>query len=194
MAGITTVDTIVDRVVALLRAYLNDEVDLLDTRNNAIGDNTDNSFATPTLASADIVPFVDTVHGKPIRVVVRDAGSVRYRDMQMTGGGLATGTAPHASIPRLDRGIRFAVDVVSAATGNTGGHYGAVRACHRVADAVSVILARFPDLSIPSTSKASLVSDCDLIDDSKAQEIEGDEWQRWVRTLVFEARTIESRA
>lgn len=192
MAGFTTVDTVVARVKALQAQYLATETALIDTRNNAIGDDANNSFTTPTLASGDFQAYVDQSHSA-VTLTVRDAGSVRNREFQATVGGLATGTSPDATLPRLDRSFRIEIVVRASAKDSTGGAFGARRICNRVADAAHVIMMRYPDLSIPATSKAALVSDCDLVSDNLSPEFKGDEMTEWCRVLAYDVRLIESR-
>lgn len=192
MAGFTTIDTVIARVKALIAQYLATETALIDTRNNAVGDDANNSFTTPTLAAGDFQLYVDQSHA-PVTLTVQDGGSVSNRQYQMTVGGLTAGTAPDATLPRLDRAFRVEIVVRASAKDSTGGPFGARRICNRVADAAHVIMMRYPDLSIPATSKTGIVSDCDLVSDSLAPEFKGDEMTHWSRVLAYDVRLIESR-
>jgi hypothetical protein len=204
MAGITSEDTIVDRVVAVLRQYLAANITINDTRNNAVaGAGSDNHFTTPSIASTDIQAYLDTKKGSAIRVIVTAEGSASNINEGMQFGYAAQdgSTEPTATEPRIDRQVRFGVSVrVKSAggsqttAGGTSAHH-ARRVCNRVADAVTVTLYRYPFLNIPATSTAGIVNGgLGIVSDSRATEVGEDSVHYYQRDQVYEATTRESRS
>lgn len=192
MAGITTVDTIVDRVKTLLEQYLNSEVDLVDTRNNGVAvDGSANDFTTPEVNDDDIQTYVDRRSASPVRLLVEDRGSTRDREFQ-----LRANEGDDSTLPRFDRTHAIAVTVMVASNRGDWTADGARRRCNRIAEAVAVIMGRYPALSVPGASPAlaTLVADTYLSDDGRATEAQVDDSQFYARTLVYDVRTIEARA
>lgn len=203
MAGITTPDSVLERVQALLREYLNAEVDLIDTRNNTVaGVGSVNNFDTPNIPDACVQLYVDRLSAQPVRIVVADGGNWSDNEFQLMGHEAMTGsTEPSSNTPRLDRTMRFVVGVRAAADGGvetTDGETSADharRVCNRIAEAVRVIIARYPTLSIPATSTASLVpGGVQCSGDTRAADVDDDSTHYYSREITYEARLIESRA
>lgn len=207
MAGITTPDTIVDRVAAVIRQYVNAEVDLVDTANNTIAVSGDNHFTTPSLSSTDVVSYSDRgIEGRPIRIVVTDLGEWSdSSQFQLTGedaGEQLSGAAePSSALPRLQREMRLGVLIISATNGGSQTTAGTSspehgrRVCNRVGEAVRVILARYPKLSIPATTTAGITTaSLRVISDRRAADVSEDAINVYRREIVCRVETIESRA
>ena len=197
MAGITTVDTVIYRVVKLLRQYLDAEVDLIDTRNNAVAvtdSDSANNFTTPDVPSADVQVYNDQRKASQIRVIVEDGGTSRAREAEYVitpyGGGV-----PASNLPIIDRSHRIEVRVCVATSAGGDGFWGARRRCNRVADAVRVIMARFVDLSVPGATLTGFDSAMvELVSDSRASEVQEETWQYAERVIAYDVRMIEARA
>lgn len=207
MPGITTPDTIVDRVAAVIREYVNAEVDLVDTRNNTVAGSGDNHFTTPSLSSTDVTTYSErSIEGRPIRIVVTDLGEWSdASQFQLTGedaGEQLAGTSePSSTLPRLQREMRLGIAIVAATAGGSQTTAGtsspehARRVCNRVGEAVRVVLARYPKLSIPATSTAGLATvSLRVISDRRAPETSEDAINVYRREIVCRVETIESRA
>jgi hypothetical protein len=197
MAGITTVDSLMSRVRKLIRYYVDAEVTLIDTRNNAqavIDGDTDNSFDTPDVASADVQLYADQRMGSQIRIIIEDGGTFSNNDGFVVST-TYNGAEPSSTMPRVDRTHRIDIKVCVATNAGSDTFWGARLRCNRVADAVMVIMARYIDLAIPGQTIAGFDS-CivELSHDGRASEVEEESWQYACRVLSYNVRMIEARA
>ena len=197
--GLTSVDTICDRVALLIATYIDTEVDLIDTRNNTIaGASADNSFTTPSVPAAAVQVYVDDLPGQSIRIIVTDEGSQTVGEFTYYGQGM--GAAPPSAHPTIDRQHRIGVAILAANTGGaqtTAGStstFHARRVCNRIADAVRIIMARYPQLDIPSLSKTAICAGVTLANDARAAQVTEDDHQLYAREITYDVRTIEDRS
>lgn len=201
MAGFTSVDTIMERIVLLLREYLAANVALIDTRNNAVATaGGPNAFTTPTIAAAQIMEGDDLSTAHKIRVAVMDGGTVRRALIEQVFGDEAPGE-PEAKYPRVARTVRVNIEVHAFAgggaetTAGTSDRFTARRWCNRVTDAIDGIMQRYPRLGIPSTGKAILDgATVTWAGDTTAKNVDPDSPYHFARVLSYDIQTIEWRS
>lgn len=153
MSALLTESVVCDRIAFLLgNGRLDAEVDLIDTRENALALEhgfsaaSEQHFTTESVDAA-ILSFLDTGDATPLRVVVLPQVGSQHFDLSTTHGS-GTGEA------QIDETLSVEVHVHADNPGLLGGvqwhRTGALRRALRVAKAVEALLLRYPRLDVPA--------------------------------------------
>ena len=193
MAGFTTIDSVLYRGKLMLVAYLQTEVTLIDTRNNAVavaqGDTAGN-FTTAVPAAAAITLYApgESV-AKATRIVLTDEGETRNNELQFSDF-----DGVNAWLPRFDASLAFGVEIQVASNTQTGDRWHARRQCNRLALGCKSVFERFKEMAVPSSTLSGFEGTLHHVTDSRPADEHEDAWQRSVRKLKYELRLIENRA
>lgn len=138
--GMISDDAVMDRIVILLRHYLNDQLELVDDTANTI-EGAAYVRDTPRLDDADVIPFWDSDPSQgSLRVIVQPEATRIPREFQTEGAGV--GQARRDSDHQLSLFVR-------SDDASDSDLMGAYRRAARVATAAIGVLVRFPRLDVP---------------------------------------------
>lgn len=157
------------RLQALLRQYLNTEIDAIDaaalTYSGVAGN--EDSFITPTLDSADIQVFRDDREAECITVVIVPTFDISARDLIKQGAG--------TNQARWHADYGFEIYVRASSSTGAWGENGAWLRADRVAHGITAVLLKYPQINIPAENlDPHVLWTGDISWDRNAQEQDGD--------------------
>ena len=171
------------RLQALLREYLNAEVDAIDTAATTHAEIYADNFETPNLLPKDIQVFRDDREGECVTVVIIPTGARRPHGLDKHG--------PGANQSRYDTDHAFELYVTAKSNTGTWGEHGAWLRADRVAHGVTACLLKYSTLAIAAQSLTGLALWSEIDDWERLPTEEKDDTMAVTLVASLTVRTME---